>query len=613
MKSLRVIKDPIHDYIAISELENILINDPLFLRLQHISQNGLAYLTYPSNRTSRFIHSLGTMHVGGEMVLAMLRTSDRAVKKEFLKCFQDVMNLASLDVSVRIDQIRDFVSQQDDPFYLHAGFDPKNLNDLPSIVAFQAIRIACAMHDLGHPPFSHTLEMVLQSKLDSLVYSKGPKEHRRFAEILSSLGRGEPGQLHEKVGRALTSYVFSEVAGDYAQFAKFCFWIATRIAQPELAMKDPKGTLACLHSLISGESFDADRCDYVLRDGHASSFEFGEYDLTRILNSIRLCKRDDDFEIVSSTTAASALESFFLERYRIWRWVVFHPNVVRAEIALSRAFALLLEIAFADKSSNKEETTVRGILKSWNFNKFWRSFSSPEEYRQYLSCDEPWLLALLREIQCDGRLSGWLPRRIAMLKIYLDFVLDRSKPSFASLWKRAEEYDTFAKLAVAYAKSQDGILSKARLVYSGGSEAEWLNRVVQTVLEKDLKRGQVECMRKLEGKIQDSLSAGSLEGALLMRVLQFKPYKRCLVIDKNGKKVPLQNLSTVVDNLASTWSKDIQLRAYWVGLKRKGSRFAADSAGSVPYYGQLAECLFRALLDENEWYSLRSILRGQES
>lgn len=46
MRTVRVIKEPIHDYIAISELENKLINDPLFLRLQHISQNGLAHLTY---------------------------------------------------------------------------------------------------------------------------------------------------------------------------------------------------------------------------------------------------------------------------------------------------------------------------------------------------------------------------------------------------------------------------------------------------------------------------------------------------------------------------------------------------------------------------------------
>jgi HD superfamily phosphohydrolase len=614
LKTVRVIKDPIHDYIAVSELENSLINDPFFLRLQNISQNGLAYLTYPSNRTSRFIHSLGTMHIGGEMIVNLLRTSERGVTKAFLGSFQAVMDDAAQDVSVRIDQIRDFVARQDDLLYLNNGFDPKAPQDLCAIILFQALRIACVMHDVGHPPFSHTVEMVLQSKLDSLQLTKPPREYKKFGQILSNLRRAEPGQLHEKIGRELTSYVFSEIGGDHGNFGKLCFWIANRIATPELAARDPKGLFACLHSLVSGQSIDADRCDYVLRDGHASGFEFGEYDLTRILHNLRMLESAAGaFEIVSTTTAGSALESFFLERYRIWRWVVFHPNVVRAEIALSRAVALLLEIAFADKADNREEKLVRQLLDSWEFRKFWRSFSSQESYREYVSCDEPWLLALLREIQLMKGMSGWLPRRVAMLRTYLDFVLDRRKSSFATFWKRAEEYEEFAKKVAAHRKDYENQLSESGLLPKNEKETEWLNRVLQTVLEKDLSSGQVECMRKLEARLQDRLKEDGLEGAMLTRVLRFSPYKECRVIDKNGKTVLLSNLSTVVENLPKAWKRDIQFRAYWIGLKRKGSRFSIDAAGPMPYYDQLAKHFLPVLLDEKEWYSLRLILRGKET
>ena len=263
------------------------------------------------------------------------------------------------------------------------------------------------------------------------------------------------------------------------------------------------------------------------------------------------------------------------------------------------------------KADNKEERLVRHLLDSWKFRKFWRSFSAPENYREYVSCDEPWLLALLREIQLKNGLSGWLPRRVAMLKTYLDFVLDRKK--FATFWKRAEEYEEFAKKVAAYRKDHEQKLLEAGLLPANEKETEWLNRVLQTVLEKDLARGQVECMRKFEAKLQDRLRADGLEGAMLTRVLGFNPYKECRVIDKNGKTVSLSNLSTVVENLPTTWRRDIQFRAYWIGLKRKGSRFALDTAGPVPYYGQLAKYILPVLLDEKEWYSLRSILRSKET
>ena len=541
MRTIRVIKEPIHDYIALSELENRLINDPLFLRLQNISQNGLAYLTYPSNRTSRFIHSLGTMHIGGEMILSAMRTAEKDVRESFHVSFKRLASSAAAGSGINLRKVQQFVSTKNDIFYLHNGFDPTNSRAFFDILLFQALRIASVVHDLGHPPFSHAVENVLKSSLDSLsVEQKAPREYQRFGKALGDLSRAQPGQLHERIGRALTLLVFTEIGDDYEDFGRLCFWIAERIATPELSAEDPKGIVNCLHSIVSGDTFDADRCDYVLRDGYASGFEFGEYDLARILQNLRLATNNNGrFEIISTTTAASALESFFLERYRIWRWVVFHPNVVRADIALARCMAHLLDIAFADRLPSEQERGVRRVLDEWDFHKFWRTFEEKSTYRQYVSCDEPWMLAMIREIQTLKDLRGMLPRRLVMLKAYVDFILDRKKPSFVALWKRAEEYEEFALEVKRVAQDFGDLLAKLDMLPANRPASEWLNQLVQTVLKDDLRRGQVNCMRRLEDKLQHRLQASGLRGAFLASVLRFSSYTECFVADKSGKKVVL--------------------------------------------------------------------------
>jgi HD superfamily phosphohydrolase len=613
MKTVRVIKEPIHDYIGVSELEHALINDPLFLRLQHISQNGLAYLTYPNNRTSRFIHSLGTMHIGGEMTVGVINSADRDLRLSFLESFRDVMNDAAQNVSMTIGQLQSFISSRKDVFYNHNGLDPEDPSDATAITLFQSMRIACVMHDLGHPPFSHSTEMVLQSKFNSYTSAKSTPLYKEFVDILTNLRRAEQGQLHERIGTELVLYVFSNVGGDLANYGKFCFWIANRILTPERAKDDPKAILKCLHSIVSGESVDADRCDYVLRDGYASSFEFGDYDLTRILHNLRLrLNTSGEFEIASTTTAASALESFFLERYRIWRWVVFHPNVVRAEVALSRALNILLEIAFADSHTTSAEVLVRRILDSLRFSRLWRPFGSAEKYREYVSCDEAWLLSLFRTIQEALSPTEWLPRRVAILKACLDFVLDRKKSqsSFTTLWKRAEEYEDFAASVRKLSNRHEKKLKLINLP-QGKPSVVWLNHLIGKVLAKDLSAGEVECLRSLEDRLQTRLKAMGFDGALLTRVLKFSPYKECFLMDKTGKILALSSLSSVTDALQPTWDKDIQFRCYWITLKKDGDRVAKDDSGPTPTRDDLARCFLEALLDEPHWASLEALLSAK--
>ncbi|MCS7146255.1 MAG: HD domain-containing protein [Nitrososphaerota archaeon] len=100
---MKLIKDPVHGYITLSDWELRMIDTFAVQRLRRISQLPLAYLVYPGARHSRFDHSLGSM------VLA----------EEFAKS----LNLAMEETRL--------------------------------------LKAAALLHDIGHTPFSHLFEEFL--------------------------------------------------------------------------------------------------------------------------------------------------------------------------------------------------------------------------------------------------------------------------------------------------------------------------------------------------------------------------------------------------------------------------------------------------------------------
>lgn len=100
------IRDPVHGYISITELEKEIIDTTYIQRLHNIKQLGGAYLTYPGAVHTRFIHSIGAMHLAGIL--------SRALKKQ------------------------EIIDKDDEA----------------------KLRLAALLHDIGHGPFSHLYEEV---------------------------------------------------------------------------------------------------------------------------------------------------------------------------------------------------------------------------------------------------------------------------------------------------------------------------------------------------------------------------------------------------------------------------------------------------------------------
>ncbi len=105
----KIINDPVFGFINIpNEFIYEIIQHPYFQRLNRIKQLGLSFLVYPGAEHTRFLHSLGAMHLMGEAI--------------------SQLRLQGLEIS---DEEAD------------------------------AAKAAILLHDIGHGPFSHVLENTL--------------------------------------------------------------------------------------------------------------------------------------------------------------------------------------------------------------------------------------------------------------------------------------------------------------------------------------------------------------------------------------------------------------------------------------------------------------------
>jgi len=112
LKPVAEIRDPVHGYIKMTEVERELIDSPFMQRLRRIHQLAGAYLVYPGAVHTRFDHVVGAAHVAGDIAESLSRWTN-----------------------IDAEQI-------------------------------QEIRLAALLHDVGHGPFSHTYEEVLADKTD---------------------------------------------------------------------------------------------------------------------------------------------------------------------------------------------------------------------------------------------------------------------------------------------------------------------------------------------------------------------------------------------------------------------------------------------------------------
>lgn len=235
----KVIQDPIHGNISIEDWVIRLIDTPPTQRLRRIKQLGFANLVYPGANHSRFEHSIGVMYIAS--ILA-----------------------ERLDISGR--EKREIIS-------------------------------AALLHDIGHPPFSHTTDKILQDYIGSA-----------HEEIDNISGTEIEDVLKEEGIRK--NAVFSHIRG-----------------LSEV-------------NIVNGD-IDADRMDYLVRDSHYTGVAHGIFDLMRLLNKISFY--NNDMKLVIDYKGLRAAESLLISRFLMYPTVYFHHVCRIAEKMYERALEFCIE------------------------------------------------------------------------------------------------------------------------------------------------------------------------------------------------------------------------------------------------------------------------------
>ena len=292
------ITDPVHRYISFSGVEKEVIDTGVFQRLRRIRQLAGAHLVYPSAQHSRFEHSLGTMHVAGY-------AGETLVAKGYLDDEDKV----------------------------------------------QKLRLAALLHDIGHGPFSHLFEEVLELR---------------------------HGTSHEDVGKRVIS------KSEISDILKKHGYNPSDISK--LSFGESK--IKFLNEIIAG-GLSADLMDYLSRDGLFTGVEYGKIDHHRLISS---------FEVVSNghlaidRSALYSFESMLISRYEMFKAVYFHKTVRSAEVMLLNSMALADEhLNLTDTSMNNylnltDEVILERLCSLKNGNKIAVNLATDYRSRKLLKC-----------------------------------------------------------------------------------------------------------------------------------------------------------------------------------------------------------------------------------
>ncbi|MDJ1432729.1 HD domain-containing protein [Halostagnicola sp. A-GB9-2] len=236
---MNAIKDAVHDYIEVDGVARDLLDTTAMQRLRHVKQLSTVRLVYPSANHTRFEHSLGVYHLARQALEHLEITGARA----------------------------------------------------------EAVRAAALLHDVGHGPYGHQTERIIERRLG-----------RHHDDIDHLLADGELATVLESHGLD-TGTVADLIAGE-----------------------------GKLGQLVSSD-LDVDRMDYLVRDAHHTGVPYGTVDPGRLVRVLQFV--DGDLALAEGNVATA--ESLLVAR-ALMNATVYRHHVSRiAGSMLERASEQLLD------------------------------------------------------------------------------------------------------------------------------------------------------------------------------------------------------------------------------------------------------------------------------
>jgi len=321
----KIINDPLHGFLALpSALIYDVIQHPYFQRLRRIRQLGLSEWVYPGATHTRFHHALGALNL----------------------TIQAVETLQRKGIEITEDEK-------------------------------EGVSLAILLHDIGHGPYSHTLE-------HTLIH----------------------GVQHEEISLQIMQRMNTEFDGKLT-----------------LAIEIFKGTYSkkpFLGQLVSGQ-LDMDRLDYLLRDSFYTGVSEGIVGADRIIHMLNVSEGN----LVVEEKGIYSVEKFLVARRLMYWQVYLHKTVIASDAMLISILQRARQLAMAGSTLGTYHPLMHFLFKDVNASNF-----DNEALDLFLALDDIDIMSSLKQWQFheDKILSvlcgRMLNRQLPKIKIGLEPITD---------------------------------------------------------------------------------------------------------------------------------------------------------------------------------------------
>ncbi len=260
----KTIQDTVHGSVKFSDPFLELINCPEMQRLRGVKQLGLTNLVFPGANHTRLEHSIGAYHVAEKMA-----------------------------------QQLDLVEEE-----------------------METVKAAALLHDIGHAPFSHTLEFILEDQYG--------KDHMDITQELIRDEKKIEEREHPTIPEILRDHGI-----DPEEVADLIKEKPDHVKLTDFNVHEGQGYFSeekYMYQMIHG-SLDVDQLDYLLRDSHYTGAAHGVIDIERLIQTVEIHNGD----LVISKGGISAVEGMLVARGLMYSSVYFHKTARIAELMLAKA------------------------------------------------------------------------------------------------------------------------------------------------------------------------------------------------------------------------------------------------------------------------------------
>jgi len=465
---VRVIRDPVHGDIWITELESKIIDSELFQRLRYIKQLGTSYLVYPSAQHTRFEHCIGTLFVAQRIINAIQR--NYANMETVLGPFSETLRKENLQLF--------------------------NLDSYDIVLT----RVVALLHDAAHIPYGHTLE-----KEGNLFRSQWADEWRT-TYIFEKCG------LRQKIVSYLKEFVGEQKANGFVEelisVLRVLEGVDPESRKPIVGESPEDEAIRKLQRPyvgdIVGNTICADLIDYVLRDSYFTGLKLSSE--TRIIEDFAIVGKEKGHARLTlllieggrlkEETLSGAIQ-FLRERYHLAERVYYHRVKSAASVMIIGAVYAYLK---ALNKSLKDEDFMEQLMQMGDETLIYKL--AEDVKRIHLNSEDQeraqrMVQKLLKNFKCRFLYKPVyvvLPRRCEKDKVKLDELIER--------YAKPEERYRFERYLEDLLELEPGsilmYITKRDLGKAANVRCLWIDGKVKTLkeigFEKDLIKQELEVL-----------------------------------------------------------------------------------------------------------------------